>query len=152
MFNLKYSIKFYFGILLFLGSLVIGKITLAIFLLYFNNPLIKWSSLIIYILSWPMLIIGIWWIGKEYAKALKRYFGYKFYHQSLKSGAKTIIQKTRAGTERAIYHTKAGTRRAINQTMKIHSKATNKTKQVRSNIKNRLKTKRKLNSIKSKDK
>ena len=92
----NFSIKFYFGILLILLSFIIGKITTATFIIYYNDQLWKWTSLIIYIASWPMLIIGIWWIGNEYATMLKKYISYKFYHESAKKGAKKVIDTTKS--------------------------------------------------------
>lgn len=91
----KYTSKFYAGIIMVIGSLLLGKLVLISFVVYFNIPFIRWLSIIIYLLSWPMLFIGVWWVGKEYAKALHRYFSYHFYQQSLKEGTKKAYNKTK---------------------------------------------------------
>lgn len=91
----KYSWKFYTGIFLIVASLIIGKITQIVFFLYLDNFWLVWTSVIIYILSWPMMILGIWWVGKEYADKIKKYADYKFYHQSLKTGTKRAIERTK---------------------------------------------------------
>lgn len=46
-------------------------------------------------MSWPMLIVGALFAGKEYAKSLKRYFSYRFYHKSLKEKTKKVYGKAR---------------------------------------------------------
>jgi len=111
MFKLKYSLKFYLGAILFIFSFILAKITFTTFILYYNQIWIRWLSIITYALTWVMLAVGVWWIGKEYAKALNRYFTYKFYHEKVKSG-----------TKQAIHRTKKRTKRAIHQTKKIHSR------------------------------
>ena len=86
--KLRFSTKFYLGIIFVVLSLIIGKVSQISFIIYFKDPFICWLSVIIYILSWPPFIIGVWWIGKEYAEAIQRYFSYKFYHRSLRKGTK----------------------------------------------------------------
>ena len=116
MFNikLKYSNKFYLGIALFVLNFVLGAVVKVWFLfkfkdlralkdiaLLFNSPdsFYLWALVIVYLISWVMLILGLWWIGAEYTAALKKYFTYKFYHESLKKGTSTVIGKTAAGTK-----------------------------------------------------
>ncbi len=95
----KYTRKFYLGAVMIISSFLLAKLVLATFIIYFNNPLIRWLSIIVYILTWPMLFIGAWWVGKEYAKALHRYFSYQFYHRSLKEGTKKAFNKTKDKTK-----------------------------------------------------
>ncbi|MEK6969588.1 MAG: hypothetical protein AABW48_04125 [Nanoarchaeota archaeon] len=95
----KYTSKFYVGVVLIISSFLLAKLVLATFVIYFNYPLIRWLSIIIYVLTWPMLFIGVWWVGKEYANALHRYFSYHFYHQSLKEGTRTAYNKTKEKTK-----------------------------------------------------
>ena len=102
----KFSNKFYLGILLIVISFIIGKITTATFIIYFNQPLFKWVSLTNYILSWPMLIIGIWWIGEEYTNMIRKYMSYKFYHESAKKGAKKVVHNTRKLGKQVSHKTK----------------------------------------------
>jgi len=60
-----FSGKFYLGAVLILISLIIGKITTITFFFHFDDPFIRNISIIIYLISWPLLIIGVYWIGKE---------------------------------------------------------------------------------------
>ncbi len=90
----RFSLQFYIGIVLIILSLIIGNVTKVFILLYFNDPDIRWISLIIYVLSWPILIVGAWWAGRETYQALKRYFSYRFYHQHLKEGTKRVYHRT----------------------------------------------------------
>lgn len=91
----KYTSKFYIGAVMVISSFLLAKLVLATFIIYFDRPFIRWLSIIVYVLTWPMLFIGAWWVGKEYAKALHRYFSYQFYHQSLKEGTKKAYIKTK---------------------------------------------------------
>lgn len=91
----KYTNKFYIGAGMVVGSFLLAKLVLATFVIYFNIPFIRWLSIIIYLLTWPMLFIGVWWVGKEYAKALHRYFSYQFYQRSLKEGTQKAYAKTK---------------------------------------------------------
>ncbi len=139
MFKLKYTLKFYLGAVLFIFSLILGKITLTTFIVYYKISWIRWLSLIVYIISWPMLIIGVWWVGKEYAKALNKYFSYKFYHKSLKSGTQKAYHKTKAGTQRAYHRTKTGTKNAYHKGKDRTRKAYHKGREVHSKVKERSK-------------
>ncbi len=94
-----FSGKFYGGIILIAVSLIIGKITQVLFLFHYNNPSIRWTALIIYILSWIPFFIGAWWVGKEYTNAIRKYFSYKYYHQTIKSGTQKAIAKTKERTK-----------------------------------------------------
>lgn len=111
--NLKYSKKFYAGIVLFALNFVIGAIVKILFLfkfkdlgalkesiLSFNSPnsVYLWILIIVYLISWAMLVIGIWWIGAEYTAALKKYFSYRYYHESFKRGTKKALTAGAAGT------------------------------------------------------
>jgi len=93
-----FSGKFYLGIVLIIVSLIIGKITQIIFLFNYSDTTIRWTSLIIYILSWIPFFIGAWWIGKEYTNAIRKYFSYKYYHQTIKSSTQKAFAKTKERT------------------------------------------------------
>ena len=92
------SRKFYWGIILIIVSLIIGKVTTATFLFYFTDPPLRWLSVVVYLLSWPLLIIGIWWVGSEYYTHLKKYFTYRHYHESLKAGTRRVVDRTKEKT------------------------------------------------------
>lgn len=89
------TVKFYLGILFVALSLIIGKITTVMFFYYFNDAKMRGIAIILYILSWPLLILGVYWIGKEYNASIKKYITYQYYHESI-----------RKGTQKALYTTK----------------------------------------------
>jgi len=93
--KLKYSIKFIWGAILIVLSFIIGGVTKVIFFWYLNNKLIAGSMVALYFASWPMLILGAWWVGKEYAESIKRYFRYKYYHKYVAAGAKKVVDTTK---------------------------------------------------------
>lgn len=94
-FKYKFSGKFYLGILLVLLSFVMGKVTQAVFIIYFNDLFLRWLSVAVYIISWPILVVGAWWVGKEYAESVKKYVSYKFYYTSLKGKTKKVRERFR---------------------------------------------------------
>jgi len=94
----SYSWKFYVGIVLIVLSTLIGVATKILIFIYLQDVFWFWFNIILYILSWPMLILGVWWVGKEYADKIKRYASYRFYQESLKKGTQKAYTLTKAGT------------------------------------------------------
>ena len=95
MFPYKFSTKFYLGILFIATSLILGKITTFIFFWYFNDLSLRWISLIIYIFTWPLLVISIIWVGTEYASTVRKYISYQFYHDKVKNRTQKAFYKTK---------------------------------------------------------
>ncbi|MFH0701584.1 MAG: hypothetical protein V2A62_04055 [Candidatus Woesearchaeota archaeon] len=96
----EYSWKFYLGVALVILSVITGIITKILMFVYLNNPLWFWVDVFFYLLSWVVLIIGAWWIGKEYVEKIKRYANYKFYQESIKKGTTKMYRITREKTHR----------------------------------------------------
>ena len=94
--KLNYSLKFIWGVILIVLSLIIGGITKVVFILYLNNKSIAITMAALYIISWPMLVLGVWWAGKEYAESIQRYFRYKYYHKYVTAGAKKVVHTSQA--------------------------------------------------------
>jgi len=133
MFKLKFSGKFYLGASLIILSFIIGMITHFTIILYFNHSTIRWISIIAYAISWPMLVIGAWWTGKEYVESIKKYFSYRFYSKSVKKGTKKAYgiakKKTKDMENRARIKTTAFKNKTKDRTRKIRERYRNKTKQ-----------------------
>lgn len=109
--------KFYLGIVFVVVSLIVGKVTTILFFVNIDNGTIRWVSLIVYLLSWPFLVMGIWWVGQEYAASIKKYFTYHFYGEKVKNKTRKAIstmetklrkprQRLKEKTQEAIYKTK----------------------------------------------
>ena len=95
MMKYTFSLRFYLGVIFIVTSIIVGKITSVLFFLHLNDPTSRYISLAGYLLSWPLLFWGIWWVGKEYGDAVRRYVSYQFYHQSIKAGTKKAVEKTK---------------------------------------------------------
>lgn len=121
---LKYpfTIKFYLGIIFIILSLIIGKVTFVTFFLYIDDPTNRYLSILAYLLSWPLLIIGIWWVGQEYAKAVRKYASYQFYHESLKKSTQKAINKTREFKNASYTTFRKGTQKAMSKTSEMKNK------------------------------
>ncbi|MBI4983166.1 hypothetical protein HZC32_00790 [Candidatus Woesearchaeota archaeon] len=127
-FRNKFSWKFYTGIVLVVLSLIIGGVTKILLLLYFDDLFWRWLNLTLYVLSWPLLIWGAWWVGKEYLEKVKKYADYKFYHESLKRGTAHVYSLTKEKTQ------------------KLRDHAQGKTHQLRDNVRKKLKRLETVNS------
>jgi uncharacterized BrkB/YihY/UPF0761 family membrane protein len=114
--KLKFSNKFYWGIFLVVLNFVLGKIGQYYFFKYFDNPKIRWISLIFYILSWIPLIVGIMLIGREYIDAVRKYFTFKYYGVKIKNSAKKVARKSKAVKDKATHrYRKKKRKKQINQ-------------------------------------
>ena len=125
----KYTLKFIWGIVLIVASLLLGLLTKIFMILYLNNENVFWSMVIIYILSWPMLIWGIWWAGKEYAESLGKYFQYKYYHNHMKVKTKKAYHATKERTQKL-------KERAKVKSAKLKEKTKEKTRKLKNKLKN----------------
>ena len=141
--KLKYTLKFYWGIVLVLLSFTIGFFNKIFFFIYFNNNTIRNCMVIIYILTWPMLIWGAWWAGKEFVDSVKKYFKYMFYHNSVKKGTKRVYTVTRAGAGKIKEGAKAKTDKFRSEVKTKMDKNKKRVEKKRDQIKNRLKKKKK---------
>ncbi len=140
--KLRYTLKFIWGIILIIFSLLLGILTKIFMFVYLNNEKVFWSIVVVYILSWPMLILGIWWAGKEYAESLRKYFQYKYYHRHVKVKTKKAYHATKERTRRIKNHAKVKTAKLKERTKRLKEKTRTKT----NNIKSKL---RKKNNLKS---
>tara|TARA_Y100000310_G_C20590358_1_gene767654 strand:- start:971 stop:1414 length:444 start_codon:yes stop_codon:yes gene_type:complete len=143
--KLKYTRKFYLGVSFFFANFLIGAIAKVIFFIYLDKTFWRWFSIIIYVISWIMLVIGVWWIGEEYAHAVKKYFTYKHYHKHIKKGTKKAIQVGAAGTKKAIRVGAAGTKKVVSVGVGGTKKMVRGTKIVGGKVKNKLKNGRRKN-------
>lgn len=84
----KFSKKFYIGIVLIISSLIIGKITQAVFFFYYTDVFLRKLSIVVYVLSWPPFLLGIAWAGMEYADKYNRFFTFKYYKNKIRSRKK----------------------------------------------------------------
>jgi hypothetical protein len=149
----NFSWKFYVGIVLIIVSLIAGGIIKVLLLFELNRPILWWTLLVAYLLTWPILIWGIWWAGKEYADKIKRYVSYRFYHESLRDGTRKVAVHARDRTKKFAvdardktrkfaYDTKAKTKKmtltAYGATKKIHDRARAGTAKIGEQVKSRL--------------
>jgi hypothetical protein len=73
---------------------------------YFSDPVLAWAS-VIYIVSWPMLFLGVYLAGKQgwrYAKRFTKYITYRYYHRQAKKHVPRLARK-------GVHHTKRLVRR-----------------------------------------
>ena len=121
-----YSWKFYAGFVLVVMNIPLGWLGMWIFFFSKEDFLLSFLGAIVYLLSWGVLALGLWWVGKEYAAKIRRYMDYKFYHESLKKGtAKAYLvtkERTKRLRENAKFKTREFRERAINRTNQVREK------------------------------
>lgn len=100
MFQLKFSLKFYIGIMFIVISLVVGNLSKILFFLYFNDVSLRLVWAIIYLVSWPMLFWGAWWAGSETYGTIKKYFTYRYYKDHFREGTQKVYHHTQEFKEK----------------------------------------------------
>lgn len=95
MFKLKFSLKFYIGIIFIIMSLIVGNLSKILFFLYFNEVTLRLVWALIYLISWPLLFAGIWWAGSETYANIRKYFSYRYYKDHLKEGTQKVYYRTK---------------------------------------------------------
>lgn len=94
MFQLKFSLKFYIGIIFIVVSLVVGNLSKILFFLYFNDVSLRLVWALIYLVSWPLLFWGAWWAGSETFANIRKYFSYRYYKDQIKEGTQKVYNRT----------------------------------------------------------
>lgn len=91
---------------------------------YLGDPLLE-AATVVYILSWPMLFLGIYLCGKEglvYAERFTKYVTYTYYHHQAKRYHKRALYYHRQARKHVPRITKRGvreTRRIVKKTGRI---------------------------------
>ncbi len=129
------SWKFYLGASLIILSFIIGAITHFTIIIYFNDHLWRWVSVVAYIISWPMLIIGAWWAGKEFVESVKKYFSYQFYSRRVKKGTRKVYRTAKNKTKN--FENKAKLKAALlrentrKKTQRLKEKTSERTRKIK---------------------
>jgi len=117
-----FSWKFYVGVSLIIISVILGVITKIFFFMNLHDLTMMWFWGIIYLLSWPMLILGAWWVGKEYYNKIKKYTEYKYYQESIKKTSLAFVDKAKHHTSRVTEGVKSNLTKNIYSAKKTISK------------------------------
>ncbi|MDO8657042.1 MAG: hypothetical protein Q7K45_07435, partial [Nanoarchaeota archaeon] len=95
MFQLKFSLKFYIGIIFIFLSLIVGNLSKILFFLYFNDVSLRLLWAVLYLISWPLLFWGAWWAGSETYANIRKYFSYHFYKDHIKESTQKAYYRTK---------------------------------------------------------
>ncbi|MBT3814946.1 hypothetical protein HOE37_05880 [Candidatus Woesearchaeota archaeon] len=98
--DLNYSLKFYWGAVLIVLSVILGTLTKVVFFYPTISSTTRLTMVVTYIISWPILFLGVYWMGKEYADSLRKYLQYKYYHKYVRAGTKKAYEVTKNKTQR----------------------------------------------------
>jgi hypothetical protein len=130
--ELKYTAKFYWGAALIILSFIVGTATKLLFLIMLEDIFMRNLMVGLYAVSWPMLFWGAWWMGKEYADSLRKYFRYKYYHKYVQTGTKKAYHATKTKAKDVQTKTK-------NKAKNIQTKARAKSNQIKEKVKKKIK-------------
>ena len=83
--------KFFLGIGLIVLSFVTALFAKIVFFLYFEVPLYRNGSVVVYATSWLVMPVGVWLVGREYYDSIQKY-------TSLKHYCNAVIERTRTFT------------------------------------------------------
>jgi predicted DNA repair protein MutK len=89
--------KFILGVVIIVVSLILGKLIFIPFILFPLSYDVKWILLIIYILTWPLMFVGIYFAGME---------GYRLATHKYKEYKKRTIYRVKTSSKKAAEHTK----------------------------------------------
>lgn len=101
--------KFILGVVIIIVSLILGKLVLIPFFLFPLSFTAKWTLLIIYILTWPMMFVGIYFAGME---------GYRLATHKYKEYKKRTIYRVKTTSKKAAEHTKRVLKHPIKEGIK----------------------------------
>ncbi len=88
---------------------------------YLGDPVLEIATAI-YILSWPMLFLGIYLCGKQgvkYAERFTKYMTYRYYHRQAKKHVPRITRKSVRETHRLVKKTGRIVKRGHRQTRRL---------------------------------
>lgn len=107
--------KFMIGVGMIIASLIMGKIVLIPIILFPTNKQISLIMIIIYLITWPIMLTGIWLAGVEgYRLATHKYKKYKdktVYH--VKEGSKKAVHHVKEGSIKAVNHTRYAAKKTV---------------------------------------
>jgi hypothetical protein len=93
--NKKLKIKFAIAVIAVICSLVLGAYTKVMMILNFGNPFKFWLNLVLYVMSWLMLFVAAFFVGKEVVKLADNYVKRKM--QETYDTTKKIQRRGREG-------------------------------------------------------
>ena len=85
------------GVGLIVLSFVIAQFAKVTFVLYLTDATYRNGSIVLYAISWLLLFVGIWFIGREYQASVRKYATLKFYHDSVVAGTRKVVEKVLKG-------------------------------------------------------
>ena len=93
----KLRLKFIIAVITVIFSLILGAYTKVMMILHFNDAFKFWLNLILYVISWLMVFIAAFIVGKEVVKLADEYVKKKVEqtYTVTKNTAKTGIKKTK---------------------------------------------------------
>ncbi len=124
--NIK--LKFALVVLIVIFSLVLGAYAKVMMILHFNDTFKFWLNIILYIISWLMLFVAAFFVGKEAVKFANQYIKKKMqetYDTTVdlhKKGHHHMKNLTKKGINITAHHISTTAKKGIETTKHIHQK------------------------------
>ncbi|MFA6888147.1 MAG: hypothetical protein WC254_01485 [Candidatus Woesearchaeota archaeon] len=122
------KLKFVIAILAVIISLVLGAYTKVMMILNFNDPFKFWLNLILYVISWLMVFVAAFFVGKEMIKVADDYIKGKLqetYTATVnfqKKGQEEVKKFTKKGYNFTARHISNTAKKGFHTSKKIHKK------------------------------
>lgn len=124
----KLKVKFAIAVLTVILSLVLGAYTKVMMILHFSDPFKFWLNLILYVISWLMLFVAAFVVGKEALKLAEEYVKAKMSETYVttrnieRKGREEVTNLTKKGIHLTHHHIKKTAKRGIRKTKQLHRK------------------------------
>lgn len=124
----KLKIKFAIAVLTVILSLVLGAYTKVMMILHFSNPFKFWVNLVLYVISWLMLFVAAFFVGREVIKLADMYVKKKMQEtydttrKVEKQGREHVANITKKGIHFTHNHLKKTAQHGIKKTKQLHKK------------------------------
>ena len=122
------KLKLILAIVVVIISLALGTYTKVMFVLQFHIPFYRWLNLSLYIISWILIFIAAFFVGKEVLALADLYIKKKMretYDITVdihKKGLKKGIETTKKIHKHTVHHGKKHLKKATETTKKLHKK------------------------------
>ena len=124
--NIKF--KFALAVIIVIISLVLGAYTKVMMILHFNDAFKFWLNLTLYVMSWLMVFVAAFVVGKEIVKLADQYIKKKMHETYTttvdlkKRGQQEVRNLTKKGIDFTAHHISSTAKKGFQTTKKFHKK------------------------------
>ena len=128
--HLTHGQKIFIGVMLFIISLILGAYSKVMLFVHITNPTMWWLNLALYLVSWLILFVAAYIVGKEIMQMIDEYLknkvketydvtieihkkGAKHVHKHVKKNVKTGVRHVKKNVHKGVHHVKKGVKKIL---------------------------------------